>query len=115
MLDGDRLYELIGDRIRHIREAQTPRMSQGDLAAILGLQRTSVTNIELGKQKPTLDTLLRLCEHFTLEIDAIVPKLRDVVSLVQARSVIIGGKAQEVSAKTASLLSSLRPSPRQRR
>ena len=114
MLDSDKLYELIGDRIRRIREAQTPRMSQGDLAKILGLQRTSVTNMELGKQKPTLETLLRLCEHFALEIDAIVPRLREV-ELVQARSVVIGGKAQEVGAKTANLLSSLRPSARERR
>jgi DNA-binding XRE family transcriptional regulator len=114
MLNSDKLYELIGDRIRRIREAQTPRMSQGNLAKVLGLQRTSVTNIELGKQKPTLDALLRLCEHFALEIDAIVPKLREV-SLVQARSVVVGGKAQEVGAKTATLLSSLRPSSRERR
>jgi DNA-binding XRE family transcriptional regulator len=114
MLDGDKLYELIGDRIRQIRETQAPRMSQGDLAKVLGLQRTSVTNIELGKQKPTLDTLLRLCEHFALEIDAIVPKLHEI-SLVQARSVVVGGKAQEVGAKTANLLSSLRPSSRDRR
>lgn len=113
MLDSDKLYELIGDRIRQIREAQTPRMSQGDLARILGLQRTSVTNIELGKQKPTLDTLLRLCEHFALEIDALVPKLREV-SVIDARSVVVGGKTQEVGAKTASLLSSLRPGARAR-
>jgi DNA-binding XRE family transcriptional regulator len=111
MLDSDKLYELIGDRIRQLRDTQTPRMSQSDLAKILGLQRTSVTNIELGKQKPTLDTLLRLCGHFGLEFDAIVPKLREV-SRVQERSVIVGGKAQEVGAKTASLLSSLRPSSR---
>jgi DNA-binding XRE family transcriptional regulator len=113
MLDSKKLYESIGDRIRQLRETQTPRMSQSDLARILGLQRTSVTNIELGKQKPTLDTLLRLCEHFALEIDAIVPRLREV-SLIQAHSVIVGGKTQEVGAKTASLLSSLRPSTRER-
>jgi DNA-binding XRE family transcriptional regulator len=114
MVNSDRLYELVGDRVRQIRESQSPRMSQADLARILGLQRTSITNIESGKQKPTLDTLLRLCEHFALEIDAIVPKLRDV-SLVHPRSVVIGGKSQEVGAKTASLLSSLRPSSRLRR
>jgi len=114
MLDSHKLYELIGDRIRRIREAQTPRMSQSDLARIIGLQRTSVTNIELGKQKPTLDTLLRLCEYFALEIDAIVPKLREV-SVLQPRSVVVGGKAQEVGVKTANLLSSLRLSSRERR
>ncbi len=113
MLDSERLYVLIGDRIRRIREAQTPRMSQNDLAKILGLQRTSVTNIELGKQKPTLDTLLRLCEHFSLEIEAFVPKVRDV-ALIQARSVVVGGKAQDVGAKTANLLRSLRLSTRDR-
>ena len=114
MLDGDRLYELIGDRIRQIRETQMPRMTQDELARILGLQRTSVTNIELGKQKPTLDALLRLCEHFGLEIDSVVPKVREI-SLIQARSVVVGGKSQEVGAKTASLLSSLRPRTRERR
>jgi DNA-binding XRE family transcriptional regulator len=113
MVNSDKLYELIGDRIKQIRDAQTPRMSQSDLAGILGLQRTSITNIELGKQKPTLDTLLRLCEHFALEIDAIVPKLREV-SVTQARSVVVGGKSQEVGVKTASLLSSLRPASRNR-
>ena len=114
MLDSERLYELVGDRIKQLREAQTPKMSQGELAKILDLQRTSITNIELGKQKPTLDTLLRLCEHFGLEINAIVPQVREV-SIVQARSVIVGGKTQEVGAKTASLLSTLRPSARDRR
>ena len=113
MLDNNKLYELIGDRIRQIRETQTPRMSQGDLARVLGLQRTSVTNIELGKQKPTLDALFRLCEHFALEIDVIVPKLREV-SIVRASSVVVGGKAQEVGAKTANLVSSLRTSSRDR-
>src|ERR1700693_2253025 len=111
MLYSDKLYELIGERIRQIRETQTPRMSQSDLAKILGLQRTSVTNIEQGKQKSTLETFLPLCVHFALEFDAIVPKLREV-SLVQERSVIVGGKAHEVGAKTANLLSSLRPSSR---
>jgi DNA-binding XRE family transcriptional regulator len=113
LLDTNRLYAIVGDRIRQIREAQTPRMSQGDLAKILGLQRTSVTNMELGKQKPTLETLLRVCEHFSLEIDAIVPRIREL-TLLQAHSVVVGGKSQEVGAKTASLLSSLRGTSRVR-
>ncbi len=88
-------------------------MMQSDLARILELQRTSVSNIERGKQKPTLDTLLRFCEHFDLEIDALVPKLRDI-TIADARSVTVGGKAQVVSVKTASLLQSLRPVSRGR-
>ena len=68
MLDSDRLYAVIGDRIRRLREAQSPRMSQEDLAQVLDLKRTSVTNIESGHQKLTLDTLYRLCGHFRLEV-----------------------------------------------
>lgn len=114
MLDCDRLYELIGDRVKRIRETQTPRMSQEDLAEILGLKRTSVTNIESGNQKPTLDTLYRLCEHFGLEIAEVVPAMADVTR-AQARSVVIGGKSLDVGAKTASLLDRLRPGSRARR
>ena len=62
MIDHDRLYELIGERIRSIREAQTPRMSQEDLAQVLSLKRTSITNIESGQQRLTLEAIYRLCE-----------------------------------------------------
>lgn len=116
MLDSDRLYVLIGERIRQIREAQTPRMSQGGLAEILGLKRTSVTNIEQGNQKPTLDTLYRLCEHFGVEISHVVPRLTEVIRAEpEARSIVVGGKSQEVGAKTATVLDRLRPATRARR
>lgn len=115
MLDSDRLYVLIGERIRLIREAQTPRMSQGGLADILGLKRTSVTNIELGNQKPTLDTLYRLCEHFGVEISQVAPRVAEVAQ-AEARSIVVGGKSQEVGAKTATLIDRLlRPPPGTRR
>jgi DNA-binding XRE family transcriptional regulator len=114
MLDSDQLYKLIGERIRGIREAQTPRMSQEDLAEVLDLKRTSVTNIERGNQKPTLDTLYRLCEHFRLEVREIMPAIADVTR-AQARSIVVGGKSQEVGAKTANLVDRLRPPSRARR
>jgi Predicted transcriptional regulators len=114
MLDSDRLYLLIGQNVRRIRETQTPRMSQEDLAEVLGLKRTSITNIERGNQKPTLDTLYRLCEHFGLEVSEVVPRVEEVAH-VNSRSIVVGGKSQEVGAKTATLLDRLRPPSRARR
>jgi transcriptional regulator with XRE-family HTH domain len=108
MLDSERLYALIGERVRRIRETQTPRMSQEDLAKILDLKRTSVTNIERGNQKPTLDTLYRLCERFGLEIRDLMPALAEVTT-TEGRSVIVGGQSQEVGVKTANLVARLRP------
>lgn len=49
------LYAETGRRIREIRKAQG--ISQQRLAAVVGLSRTSITNIEKGRQKVLLHTL----------------------------------------------------------
>ncbi|HEV3192980.1 MAG TPA: helix-turn-helix transcriptional regulator [Polyangiaceae bacterium] len=111
MIDISRLYFLIGERIRRVREMQTPRMSQAELARILELRRTSVTNIERGNQKLTLDTIYRLCERFGLQIHEVLPPVAEVTQ-VEERSIVVGGKAHEVGVKTASVVARLRPPPR---
>src|SRR5579863_5110080 len=103
MIDSERLYILIGERVRRIREAQTPRMSQEDLARILELKRTSITNIERGNQKLTLDTIYRLCERFGLTVNEVIPPVADVTH-AEERSVVVGGESQEVGIKTATLV-----------
>jgi transcriptional regulator with XRE-family HTH domain len=114
MIDSERLYVLIGERVRRIRDAQTPRMSQEDLARILDLKRTSITNIERGNQKLTLDTLYRLCERFGLAVEEIMPPVSEVMR-AEERSVVVGGESHEVGIKTASLVARLRPGTRARR
>jgi transcriptional regulator with XRE-family HTH domain len=117
MLDHQKLYAFIGERIRQIRETHSPRMSQQDLAEILKLKRTSVTNIERGNQKPTLDALYLLCEHFGLKLDSILPAVADVTAKEkprEERSVTVGGTSHEVGTMTASLVEKLRPTARSR-
>ncbi len=117
MLDHDKLYASIGERVRQIREAHTPRMSQQELAEILKLKRTSITNIECGNQKPTLDALYLLCEHFGLKVENVLPAVADVTlqeKPPEARSVTVGGKSQEVGTMTANLVERLRPTARRR-
>jgi transcriptional regulator with XRE-family HTH domain len=114
MIDDHRLYSLIGARVRRIRESQTPRMSQEDLARILELKRTSITNIERGNQKLTVDAIYRLCERFGLGIHEIMPPVSDV-TCAQERSIVVGGKSHEVGVKTASLVARLRPAAREDR
>jgi DNA-binding XRE family transcriptional regulator len=119
MLNSPRLYELIGERIRQLREAQSPRLSQGGLAEVLGLKRTSITNIEKGNQKPTLETLYRLCEHFRVDVGDVMPLLSEVAfnkAASESRAIVVGGRSQEVGAKTANVLDRLlRPTTRTRR
>jgi DNA-binding XRE family transcriptional regulator len=117
MLDDHKLYAFIGERMRQIRETHSPRMSQQELADILKLKRTSVTNIERGNQKPTLDALYLLCEHFGLKLESVLPPVSEVaVKAVPSaeRSVTVGGKSHEVGAMTAKLVEKLRPTNRGR-
>lgn len=114
MIDHDRLYALIGERIRSIRDAQTPRMSQEDLAQVLNLKRTSITNIESGQQRLTLEAIYRLCEHFGLEVSDLVPSISDVTH-AEAQPFVVGGQAQQLGVKTARVLEQLRPLVKARR
>jgi DNA-binding XRE family transcriptional regulator len=107
MLDLSRLHSLLGDRIRRVRETQSPPMSQGRLAEILQLQRTSITNIEAGRQKPSLEILYRFCEHFGLAIGEFLPVVADV-TLTESESLIVGSQHVQVGAKTADLIHELR-------
>lgn len=107
MIDLDRLTKLLGERVRQIREAQ-PGMSQEALADVLELQRTSVTNIEGGRQKLTLEALYRLCDHFSLEPYAVLPRLEDVRVADELHVVEHGGARLQVTPKTADLIHRLK-------
>jgi transcriptional regulator with XRE-family HTH domain len=107
MLDEKKLSAAIGSRIKQLRRMQTPEMNQARLGKILGLTRTSVTNIESGKQKLTVDTLFKLCEAFSVEVSELVPKVSEVLS--PQRQVVVGGQSFDVPAKAAGLISSLLP------
>ena len=100
--------------MRSIREAQTPRMSQEDLGLVLSLKRTSITNIESGQQRLTLEAIYRLCERFGLEVSDILPAVSDVTR-AEAQPVVVGGHAQHIGVKTARVLEQLRPVAKARR
>lgn len=48
------------------------------MAEILGLERTSVTNIERGKQRPGIHVLYRCCEYFEIPIAEFLPSIERV-------------------------------------
>ena len=105
-MDYDKIYREIGQRIRDVRESR--KMKQAELAELLGLTRTSVTNIERGKQKITLDSLYALCQRFGLEAQDLLPAVPSTEA-AQSNSVIVAGREYSVDAKVANSLSRLRP------
>lgn len=109
MLDDTKLYAMLGERILRLRRMQSPLMSQERLAKILGLTRTSVTNIERGKQKVTLDTLYRVCETFGIQVTDLMPALSEVARAAD-QSVVVAGQAYALPAKTADSVKRYLPS-----
>jgi transcriptional regulator with XRE-family HTH domain len=91
MIDADRFYEDLGRAIRARREAL--EITQAELGVGIGLSRTSVTNIECGRQRLLIDQFCRLAEVLRCERD-------DLLSTVSANA-----KPKDSSALPASVAS----------
>lgn len=68
------MFEEIGKRIRHAREATSLR--SGDLAQRVGLDRSSIVNIEAGRQKVTIDRLYAIADVLDVPIRDLLPPNR---------------------------------------
>lgn len=80
MVSEERLYRLLGARLRELREGRDGRkqFTQAALASLVGLERTSITNIEKGSQKVPLHVLYRLCEVLKVDVSSVLPSLTEV-------------------------------------
>lgn len=67
----DALYRDFGRRLRTAREAGG--LSQSELAARVGLGRTSITNIETGRQRVPLHLLLELAAALGVQPASLLP------------------------------------------
>ena len=96
------LYNLIGERVR--RQRVQMDMTQAQLADAVGVLRTSIANIEAGRQKPPLHLLYKLCMELGVEVADILPS-NAVIS--QPTTVTIEGTPKEEFPKTAEFLMQL--------
>jgi transcriptional regulator with XRE-family HTH domain len=69
----------IGQRIADLRKLAG--MSQEQLAAKAGLQRTHISRIEAGKYAVTLETVQAIAEALVMTVDIIAPALADLAPL----------------------------------
>jgi transcriptional regulator with XRE-family HTH domain len=72
------LFEIIGKKIRDFRENM--KMSQTVLGEKVELTRSSVANIESGRQKVQIDTLYKIAQILEVEIQDLLPKLVDLTN-----------------------------------
>lgn len=73
-----RLQQLLGERIRKRREEL--QFNQGELATKLRIGRTSVSNIEAGRQLPPLNVLYEIGNALDVDIQSILPTYGELVA-----------------------------------
>lgn len=95
------LYRIIGERLRERRlEAN---VTQAQLAEAAGVLRTSITNIEAGRQKPPLHLLYKMCMALDVEVSSIVPTNEEVAGTSAVPFDIYGGR-DELPRRLAEIL-----------
>ncbi|RNB87656.1 XRE family transcriptional regulator [Brevibacillus fluminis] len=60
----------IGKRIKHIRKINN--MIQTEFAGLIGIGQGTLSEIEQGKLKPSIDTLYELSKHFQIDLNWLV-------------------------------------------
>ena len=61
-------YEALGEKIRQTRDKRN--ISQGTMAQAVGLSRTSITNIEKGRQPIQVHVLVKIAETLNVNLNA---------------------------------------------
>lgn len=95
MIDEVQFKKDIGSKLKQLRTGVG--IKQAELAVAVGLERTSITNIESGKQMVTIPVLYRICHVLGIAVSDILPSLDEVLrhrveTNQEANGVEIGGK-----------------------
>ncbi|MFP5227809.1 MAG: helix-turn-helix domain-containing protein [Acidobacteriota bacterium] len=78
MTDFDELYRGVGRKIRQTRE--NAHLSQNLLAKRLGISRTSIVNIEAGRQRAPLHLLWQIAELLETEVALLIPSPEELLA-----------------------------------
>ena len=81
-------YSAVGRRIAERRNAERPngRMTQKALAAKARLTRTSIINIEKGRQQILLHTLVDIANALQISPVELIPELESIDTLLRDKS-----------------------------
>src|SRR5205807_1101281 len=99
-----RFYKLLGARIARLRSSA--RLTQAELAERIGSARTSVTNLERGRQQMPLHQLLRIAEVLQVDLKELIPS-RSEVQAQDRISIVVGTNKSDVPPETARLIAKI--------
>ncbi len=77
MIDENRVYVLIGNRIKELRDK---KFSQEELARKIGVSRASIANYESGKQAIYISDLYKIADVLNVDIRGLLPSVDEIRS-----------------------------------
>jgi transcriptional regulator with XRE-family HTH domain len=99
-----KFYAAVGSLIYAARKAK--RITQERLAAAIGYSRTSVTNIESGRQAIPVDIFVKIADACNVEVSALLPRIENEDEVDRLEHVLatanIDGAAREWIRRTMS-------------
>lgn len=78
------LYQIVGERIKKRRESIG--LNQNDLSEKINIGRSSISNIEKGRQQPPLHTLFEICKVLDMDVQTILPTYAEVQEKVSSNT-----------------------------
>lgn len=79
------LYSMVGEKLKSLRINK--KLSQTELSAkIPNIGRTSISNIEKGKQHPPLHILYQICNELDIDIQSILPAYSEIEKEIESKN-----------------------------
>lgn len=97
-----RLYQLLGENIRKYRIERG--LTQEQLANSISLKRTSIVNMERGRQNPPLHLLFDIADALKVTLDSLLPEVADFRSNTMLDDQAIKDVSEKDVQKLASFL-----------
>lgn len=105
VLDQEKLHILIGEKLRQLRKKHG--FKQREIAERIGVERSTVSNVENGVQNATLSFVYKLCLALDEDFTEILPKLEEV-KVMKVRTT--NNNNEEISVKLSAAIEKARAS-----
>jgi transcriptional regulator with XRE-family HTH domain len=76
--DEKKLYAIVAGRIQSLRKAQN--LSQGQLARLIKVEKTTITNIELCRSRPSIYMLYVLANALKTTVGELIPAVTELAT-----------------------------------
>lgn len=75
--DEEKLHAALGKKIRELR--QSSGLTQAELADRIAISRTSLTNVELGRQRVLVDQLYKMADVLNTRPQDLLPQPSEII------------------------------------